>query len=180
MNTKYVETYINNIPSDLPNIINWEEREDAPRKEIFMANEELSYTYGMGRGIRTYDSVPMIPFVKDVMDKINSDYNYNLDICFLNYYKNEKMWLGWHSDDSPEIDQTEPIAVVSIGAERDIWVKTKDYKGVIPDEWRFNLKSGSLFMMLAGFQDNHLHKIPKWDKKCDWRISLTFRKYKKI
>ena len=175
---KYINNYVENIPNDLPNLINWENRSDAPRKEIFMADKTYEYTYGNGRGIRTYKSIPFNNFVKEIMNKINSDFGFNLDICFLNYYENEKMWLGWHADDSPEIDQTEPIAVVSIGSEREIWVKNKNYKGNIPDENKFLLGNGSLFLMLPGFQTNNYHKIPKCDRKCSWRISMTYRKIK--
>jgi hypothetical protein len=32
--------------------------------------------------------------------------------------------------------------------------------------------------MPAGFQIDNLHKIPKNDKPCGGRISLTFRKFK--
>lgn len=36
----------------------------------------------------------------------------------------------------------------------------------------------SCFIMPAGFQDNHVHRIPKHNRPCGARISLTFRKYK--
>ena len=88
--------------------------------------------------------------------------------------------MGWHADDSPEMDTTHPIAVVSFGAERFIWTKDKSCKGNIPDEDKYMLGDGSLFVMPAGFQENHLHKIPKSDRlDCGGRISLTFRKFVK-
>ncbi len=61
------------------------------------------------------------------------------------------------------------------------WVhamKLKEYKGDIPKEQRILLQDGSLFLMPAGYQDTHLHKIPKHDRECKWRISLTFRSFK--
>lgn len=30
----------------------------------------------------------------------------------------------------------------------------------------------------AGYQATHLHRIPKHDRPCGWRISLTFRSFK--
>lgn len=149
---------------------------DAPRDECFMASEDLSYTYGKGFE-RTYKSVPITDDVKYIMDGINYEYQSKYNVCFLNYYKDEKQHLGWHSDDSKEMDIEHPIAVVSYGAEREIWVKHKDFKGVIPQSDRYKLGSASLFIMPAGYQKDHLHKIPKPDKPCGGRISLTFRRF---
>jgi alkylated DNA repair dioxygenase AlkB len=95
----------------------------------------------------------------------------------LNYYENEKNALGWHKDDSHPIDHSQPIAVVSFGAERQIWVKHESYKGEIPDNDRYTLGNGSLFIMPAGYQTEYMHKIPKHDRPCGARVSLTFRRY---
>ena len=43
---------------------------------------------------------------------------------------------------------------------------------------RFPLEEASLFIMPPGYQDTHLHRIPKHDRPCGWRISLTFRSFK--
>lgn len=150
---------------------------DAPRDECFMANETRVYTYGKGF-TRSYTSVPFDANVLSIMKEINRIYKSSYDLCFLNCYKNHQQHLGWHSDDSPEVENSHPIAVVSFGAERYIYVKEKDYKGVIPDCDKYLLHDGSLFIMPARYQENHLHKIPKHDKPCGGRISLTFRKYK--
>lgn len=153
----------------------WVNRE-APRDECFMALESAEYTYGTGFK-RTYNSVPLHSFVDYAMWRLNFWYNSQYNVCFLNYYKSEKEHLGWHSDNSPEMDINHPIAVVSFGAEREIWVKNKDYKGEIPKENRYKLSNGSIFIMPAGYQNDHMHKIPKPDKPCGGRISLTFRKF---
>ena len=79
-------------------------------------------------------------------------------------------------NDSPEQDQLHPIAVVSFGAERELWVKPQAYKGPIPPEDRYLLTQGSLFVMPPGYQDTHYHKIPKCSWVCGQRISLTYRK----
>jgi alkylated DNA repair dioxygenase AlkB len=152
---------------------------DAPRDECFMALEELEYTYG-DKITRTYTSVSMNDMVKSMMNKLNEDFDCEYNICFLNYYKNEKEFLGWHADDSPEMDSNHPIAVISFGAEREIWTKKMGEKGVVPDENKYSLEDGSLFIMPAGFQENNLHRIPKCDRPCGGRVSLTFRKYKAV
>jgi alkylated DNA repair dioxygenase AlkB len=162
----------NTLMEDVP----WVNR-DAPREECFMASNDLEYTYGKGENARTYRSVPMHPLVQILMDKLNECFLTNYNVCFLNYYKSGKQHLGWHADDSPEMDADHPIAVISFGAERYIWVKEREYKGNIPDEDKYLLENGSLFIMPAGFQKDHLHKIPKHDRECGGRISLTFRRF---
>jgi alkylated DNA repair dioxygenase AlkB len=150
---------------------------DAPRDECFMSRTDLEYSYGKGF-IRTYKSVSMTETISAIMEEINSVHDTSYDICFLNYYKSGKEHLGWHADDSPEMDSEHPIGVISFGAEREIWVKPNGVTGNIPYEDRYLLNTGSLFVMPSGFQKSNMHKIPKSDRECGGRISLTFRKYK--
>ena len=137
----------------------------------------ITYSYLDHDDAAKYYSVEFHPIVKEIMNKINDDFGYELDVCFLNLYMDQSNALGWHADDSHTIDQNQPIAVVSFGAEREIWIKSKGDKGEVPSENRQLLKNGSLYVMPAGFQSEWLHKIPKCDKICGPRVSLTFRKF---
>lgn len=152
--------------------------ETKMRRECFMANSDIEYSYLDHSGAPTYKSTSMIPIVKSIMDKVNDKLGTSLDICFLNMYVNSRNGLGWHADDSHSIDHNDGIAVVSFGAEREIWWKLKGEKGLVPEENKRKLENGSLFYMPPGFQDTHLHRIPKHDRDCGPRVSLTFRKYK--
>jgi DNA oxidative demethylase len=173
----YKEKYVDKQLFDyLRRNVEWVNK-DAPRDECFMSLKPLSYTYGNPQFNRTYNSISFDNVVTHIMDDLNRDYNSEYNVCFLNYYKSEKEHLGWHSDDSPEMDKTHPIAVISFGAERDIWVREKGHTGEIPKENKYNLSNGSLFIMGAGMQDLWQHKIPKGDRPLPGRISLTFRKY---
>ncbi len=156
--------------------LNWEEVTEA-RKEYFMSEVPLSYTYGKGVGIRTYTSSPFTNTVFGIMNILNYETASAYNVCFLNRYDGQKQHLGWHSDDSPTMDKTHPIAVVSFGAEREIWWRPIGFTGVIPKENRQLLEHGSLFVMPSGFQELYQHRIPKSDRECRTRISLTFRKY---
>ena len=174
----YINNYVQtsfSVFDKLREEVSWVNRE-APRDECFMSKDSVEYTYGKGFE-RTYNSVDFHPLVISIMNQLNVDYSASYNVCFLNYYKSDKEHLGWHADDSPEMDKTHPIAVVTFGAVRDIWVKHKEYKGNIPDEDKYPLGDGSLFIMPAGFQEDNLHKIPKHDRVCGGRISLTFRKF---
>jgi alkylated DNA repair dioxygenase AlkB len=171
---------------DVLNSTPWIQVTDA-RLECFMSATTDTYTYGEGRGVRTYTPVPYSPLVADIQRQLNRDdigdcdygkippYEYN--VCFLNRYDNAAMQLGWHSDDSPGMDHDHPIAVVSFGQPREIWWREKTQTGVIPANQRQLLEHGSIFVMPAGMQRTHQHRIPKGDKPMSTRISLTYRHY---
>jgi alkylated DNA repair dioxygenase AlkB len=159
----------------LLNEVNWINIQNAPRYECFMSDLNIEYSYANEQ--RKYISGLYHKIVKDILDKLNSEFNTSYNACFLNRYDNEKNHLGWHADDFTGSDLDHPIAVISFGVERYIWVKDKNFKGVIPQENRFLLTSGSLFIMPAGYQKDHLHRIPKHDRICGPRVSLTYRKF---
>jgi alkylated DNA repair dioxygenase AlkB len=182
------------------------------RHECFMSLIPRTYTYGnKGTGDQTYTSIPFTERVEHCMEWMNQRMGTEFNVCFLNKYDDQHQHLGWHADDFPGMDVTQPIGVVSFGAAREIWVKDKrgfvctscrnGYTSGIdsatwcdacnnegftkkppggkqPPEQRFLLKEGSLFLMPEGYQDTHLHRIPKHDRECGWRISLTFRSFK--
>lgn len=153
------------------------------REEYFMSETPVSYTYGKGRGIRTYTSAPYAAGVDAIQEKLNTfltttqDHSSTLNVCFLNKYNNQLMHLGWHADDHEGTDHTQPIAVISFGAEREIWWRPNGFAGVIPPENRQLLGNGSLFVMPPGFQSYFQHRIPKGDRAMNTRISLTFRAF---
>jgi len=188
------------------------------RHEYFMSQTPTEYSYGnKSLGDESYISMPFTTEVKNLMFWLNQDLGANFNGCFLNKYDTEKQHLGWHADDFEGMDPSQPIAVVSLGAEREIWLKRKyepcqtcggskkidagilfggEYiskvtcprcegngdsenfvKGLLPQENRILLERGSLFVMPKGFQDTYFHRIPKHDRPCGWRISLTFRSF---
>lgn len=162
----------------------------AARKEYFMSSAPRSYRYKTWDGEREYHSAPftepvrgllaamrlttvLLPLESAVVGLQPLDFN----VCFLNRYDTQHGHLGWHADDSPEMSHDHPIAVVSLGAEREIWWKPKAEKGETPPDRRRLLEHGSVFVMPAGFQREYLHRIPKCDRAVGTRISLTFRHY---
>ena len=189
----YIPDYADASPADLASVP-WGTFTEA-RQECFMALTTTEYTYGSGRGVRTYTSIPYLPWVETIRHHLNTapmmfdgvglgdkkGQTRKFNVCFLNRYEDAGQHLGWHADDSPGMDHDHPIAVVSFGQPREIWWRHKDQKGVIPPEQRQLLEHGSLFMMPAGMQRDHEHRIPKGDRKMERkmepRVSLTFRHY---
>lgn len=168
--------FTSSLLSNIIEEVNWI-NVGAPRDECFMSSiGNVEYQY---RKNVSYFSVDMTPTITSIMNYLNDTTDASYDICFLNLYKDETKFLGWHSDDSPSLDSNHPIASISFGAEREIWVKKVGETGHTSKNNRFMLKSGSAFIMPANFQRDNLHRIPKHSAPCSMRISLTFRKVMK-
>jgi len=99
--------------------IDWEQR-DAPRKEYYCNDIAAPYAYGNGAGRRTYHPRPWPDVVKRIQAYLEGLLTTKLEVCFLNRYDTNRDHLGWHADDSPEMDPARPIVVVSFGSERTI------------------------------------------------------------
>jgi alkylated DNA repair dioxygenase AlkB len=175
-----------------------------------MSSVDRTYSYGnRGLGSEEYTSKPFSALVERIMMKLNHDLMTDFNVCFLNKYDDQHQHLGWHADEFPGMREEQPIAVVSFGAEREIWLKDKrgfpcecqfsaqvsefglppcskcegsGWKKNPPNDkqpfnQRISLQRGSLFIMPPGYQKTHLHRIPKHDRMCSWRVSLTFRSF---
>jgi len=164
--------------------IDWERRPDAPRCEYYCNDWPRPYTYGRGRGQRVYQPRNYPEDVLNIRKALEALAGVSFEVCFLNRYLNQSDHLGWHADDSPEMDDERPIASVSLGekmakgghVERYIRFRLQSDKSPEGIE-RLKLGHGSLCLMAPGMQDRYFHEIPKSGEQCGERISLTFRGY---
>lgn len=156
--------------------LDWERRDDAPRCEYYCNDFDEPYLYGRGRGRRTYNVRPYTPEILKIRALLEDYAGCKFEVCFLNRYLNQRDHLGWHADDSPEMDDDRPIASISLGVKREIWFRSKDGGKDAAIE-KVLLENGSLCLMKAGMQKDFLHRIPKAGFLCGERISLTFRGY---
>lgn len=162
--------------------LKWVRHPLVPRREYYVSLNDQPYTYGKGQYARTYQSQDMTPALSQIWGYVGNACECDFDVVFLNGYEDSSDHLGWHADDSPEMDDARPIAIVSFGAEREIWFRPTPPPRVIrsvdmdaPEPEKLLLQHGSLCMMQAGMQDTHQHRIPKAGREVGPRISLTFR-----
>ena len=174
----YTPNFISN-PNEalqsLQNDLDWERRDTTPRCEYYVNDFNKPYIYGSGRGIREYQSRPAHSVISNIRNKIESITNSKFEVCFLNRYLNQSDQLGWHSDNSPEMDDERPIAIVSLGIEREIWFRPIGSDNSSSEIEKLKLENGSLCLMLPSMQDSWQHRIPKASFFCGERISLTYR-----
>ena len=201
------------IPNFLPNDLEcfeslkvdleWERRDNTPRCEYYINDFNEPYTYGVGNGRRTYLSKPTHPIISSIKEKIEKQFDCKFEACFLNRYLDQRVHLGWHADDSPEMDNSRPIVIISLGKQREIWFRKfldkictvclkkeeehikpcpevkKQYLNVYSEDQKIKLDSGSCCVMLPNMQIDWQHRIPKASSKIGERISLTFRGFLK-
>jgi alkylated DNA repair dioxygenase AlkB len=177
----------NSLLDSLWNDLAWVRHDKVPRREYYVAKGGQDYSYGKAEFARTYKSQPLHPaieFIWQTLEVFYTPYS-TFDVCFLNGYEDGRDQLGWHADNSPEMDDARPIAIVTLGAERDIWFReANEARLALPSGFRaawgdeaLRLEHGSLCLMAPGMQDTHQHRIPKAGFVCGPRISLTFRGY---
>ena len=182
---KFVEFYQNGLEfldsakcyRSLMEDLDWQRIDQTPRQEYYSSKKGVPYTYGSGRGIRTYQSqewTKLIGLLSDVAEDVSG---VKSDVVFLNRYDDSRQHLGWHSDDSPEMDPTKPIVIISFGGQRYI-----DFREIGSEKkTSICLTSGSICVMPAGLQQTHEHRIPKYhDQRVAPRVSLTFRTYREV
>lgn len=161
--------------------IEWETREikmygktfEQPRKISYVAdNKDLRYKYS-GTLLEPKEYTKTVKRIKELIEEESGE---SFNSCLLNYYRDGKDSVSWHSDNEKEYGKEPTIASFTLGAERDFMLKEKKQDG---KRMKFKLESGSLLIMSNRTQEDWLHQIPKRAGVKTGRINLTFRKVKK-
>jgi hypothetical protein len=97
----------------------------GPRLEYYVNDFGVPYTYGQGAGVRTYEPQPEHPVIREIRTALEAHTGTKFEVCFLNGYRDGSDQLGWHADDSEEMDDDRPIAIISLGAKREIYFRKK-------------------------------------------------------
>lgn len=140
-----------------------------PRKESFHAtNLNLSYGYS-GKRMRTN---LLTPELEELRQRINKEFELNLNSVLANLYETGNDSNGWHADNERELGENPIIVSLSLGAERKFQLKHL-ISGKITS---LCLGKGDLLLMSDNVQNSYQHQIPKMTNFHQPRINLTFRK----
>lgn len=121
-----------------------------------------------------YPETIMPTWLLPVLEKIQQHCQFVPNNCLINYYQDGQDCMGFHSDDTRQMYKNTGVAIISLGAEREIVYQYKENREI---EVRYLLTQGSLLYMDDLVQEKWLHAILK-DESITPRISLTFRKLK--
>ena len=139
------------------------------RKYSWLSKFNVPYKFG---GI-SHAAVQILNFenVVKLMDKLNQEYDLELDSCLVARYTTKQQALSPHQDNEDIIDQCSPICNVSIGPTRIIEF-TKDDTKVL----EYKMENGSLLKMNPGCQSELSHNVLAGEDDSEVRYALSFRK----
>jgi len=135
--------------------------------------------YGESNNVYTYSGIKLTPLpwtdlLLLIKKRVETVAGSSFNSVLLNYYRDNRDSMGFHSDDEPELGEKPVVASLSIGDERTFVMKHKTEKFVKPV--RLKLASGSLLLMKGDTQRYWQHGIAKEIRSCGPRVNLTFRR----
>jgi alkylated DNA repair dioxygenase AlkB len=140
-----------------------------PRLVAWYGDRGSNYTYS---GI-TLTPLPWTDLLLEVKKRVEIVTAASFNSVLVNYYRDNRDSMGFHSDDEPELGPKPTIASLSLGEERTLILKHKVNK--LAKLVRLKLASGSLLLMKGETQKYWTHGIAKESRPCGPRINLTFR-----
>jgi alkylated DNA repair dioxygenase AlkB len=146
----------------------WGKTVALPRLTAWYGDGGKSYTYS---GI-TVHAYPWPPLLRTLKDRIEQVATVRFNSVLLNWYRDGRDSVSWHSDDEPELGPHPVIGSVSFGATRRFQFKHKYHSS---QRASVDLSHGSLLLMQGATQHHWLHCLPKTTRACGPRINLTFR-----
>jgi len=157
------------IPWRAERVTVWGKGFPQPRLIAWYGDEGRSYTYS---GIQL-NPVPWTAILIDIKRKIEATARSGFNSVLLNYYRDNRDSMGFHSDDERELGRQPVIASLSLGEVRTFILKHKTDKSIKPVHLR--LASSSVLLMKGETQQNWKHGIAKEARHCAARVNLTFR-----
>jgi alkylated DNA repair dioxygenase AlkB len=150
-------------------VVMWGRTVPQPRLTAWYGDAGRIYAYS---GIEL-QPLPWTPLLRDIKTRVETVAASSFNSVLLNYYRDNRDSIGFHSDDEPELGRQPVIASLSLGDERTLVFKHKTLKRAEPV--RLRLLSGSVLLMGGETQHYWRHGIPKESRPCGPRINLTFR-----
>lgn len=132
------------------------------------------------------------PLLLAAHEKIKLLTGETFNYAYLNYYRDGKDYINYHSDKEEVLEEGSTIASLSLGATRDFVIRhikdTRLAQDMSDDKLRLEaleaakqtipLKSGSLLLMKKQTQKVYHHHVPKRLNVKSPRINITFRHIK--
>jgi alkylated DNA repair dioxygenase AlkB len=138
-----------------------------PRLQCWIGDEGCNYKYS-GKKLNRQSWTKDLTMIRE---KIYKEFKIDFNSVLVNYYRDGKDSMGWHSDDEKELGHNPTIASISFGSERDLVFKNKISKETLS----IAQVHGCLILIDGKTQKNWQHSIKKTRKVIGPRINLTFR-----
>jgi alkylated DNA repair dioxygenase AlkB len=141
----------------------------TPRLTYWVGDAAYSYS-----GIRN-QAHNWLPELAQLRERLEATSAARYNSCLLNLYRDGADTVGWHRDNERGLDPRDPIASISLGADRDFMVREIDTK----QTWTIPLQHGDLLLMSGpDSQTRYVHAVTRRKRLLDARINLTYRFYR--
>ena len=124
------------------------------------------------RLVARYGADALPPPIAGARDRIERLLGVRFTTVGLNYYRNGRDSVAWHNDHLDDMPPEPTIALLSLGATREMQVRTKRRPRITH---ALDLEAGSLLVMSGRSQEYWEHTIAKTARAVDARISIAFR-----
>ena len=138
-----------------------------PRVQTWYADRGIVYNFQYG----LHQQRDWTPALARLKRKIELFTGQHFNSVLINWYRDGKDWVDWHSDDEIELGADPLIASISLGSPRRFCYRRKSSLDVNS----VALTDGSLLMMYPEFQHLWQHCIAKENKIIGPRLNFTFR-----
>ncbi len=139
-----------------------------PRQQTWHADPGIRYSYSNN----LLQTRPWTPMLSEIRSHVEMHLNFLFNSVLVNLYRNGNDYVGWHSDNEPELGEQPFIASLTFGTERQFQFRHKQSSA----NGQILLRSGTLLIMQPAFQQHWLHSLPIDQSVTEGRINLTFRK----
>ena len=116
------------------------------------------------------------PHIQSLLNKINTEYNCELNSVLISRYKCGEAGIRYHDDDEVSMDPSQPICVVSIGVKRRIEFALQQ-ADLRKSKFSLNPSDRSIYAMLPGCQTHFLHRVRRNKNIRGERYCLSFRTF---
>ena len=140
--------------------------------ETLRARKTASFGVPYNYSQMTYPAAPMPAPLQSVISQLEPKIGFAPNNCLLNFYADGGASMGFHFDSLENLASGTGVAIVSLGATRELTFRRRDDVSV---QKSFALPSGALIYMPPEVQNEWLHGVPKSPEPVGARISLTFR-----
>ncbi|MFN2449285.1 MAG: alpha-ketoglutarate-dependent dioxygenase AlkB [Candidatus Baltobacteraceae bacterium] len=118
------------------------------------------------------DTAEMPPELLDVKQRIESYLHTAFNAVSVQYYRDAADSVAWHNDHRDELVPLPVIALLSLGATRQMQIRSKTKPR---RNFRIDLQAGSVLVMSGRSQEFWEHTIPKSPRPVAPRISVALR-----
>jgi len=164
-----LENFIHRTPWQQKLVRMYDREVLTPRLTAWYGDLEGIDYNSLGKSI-PFEWTPELLELKKIVE-LSSGITFNS--VLLNYYRDGKDSVAWHSDKETVMGSHPIISSVSFGSVRNFDIRKKeDHR----QKHSVRLEHGSLLIMKGDLQSRWEHRIAKTTEKIGPRINLTFRK----